>query len=134
MIDDNFVQAAIKIRRTYLKLTNNMDFYKTQVEKLTGNLDNIVNKLSNLQSDLNDKGNKMTTESAVREMTKIIKDLEDEGSNLEKAINPINEEIEKLALEEAELWRNIKEKHYDIPEDDIINYIKTRLINENLSK
>ena len=133
MIDDNFIQSAIKIRRNYLKLTNNMDFYKKEVEKLTSNLDNIVNKLSDLQSDLNDKNKKMTTESAVREMTKIIKDLEDEGLNLEKAMSPINEGIEKLSFEEAELWRNIKEKHYNIPEDDIIDYIKTRLVNENLS-
>lgn len=134
MIDENFVQSAIKIRRTYLKLTNNMDLYKSHIEKLTVNLDEIVGKLTNLQSQLNDNSkNKITTESAVSEMTKILSDLEQEGTNLEKAVNPINEEIEKLSLEEAELWRNIKEKHYDIPEDNIIEYIKMRLKNENLS-
>lgn len=134
MIDENFVQSAIKIRRTYLKLTNNMDLYKSHIEKLTVNLDEIVGKLTNLQSQLNDNSkNKITTESAVSEMTKILSELEQEGSNLERAVNPINEEIEKLSLEEAELWRNIKEKHYDIPEDNIIEYIKMRLKNENLS-
>jgi predicted nucleic acid-binding Zn-ribbon protein len=135
MIDENFVQSAIKIRRTYLKLTNNMDLYKSHIEKLTDNLDEIVGKLSELQSQLNDtkSGDKITTESAVSELTKILSDLEQEGTNLEKAVNPINEEIEKLSLEEAELWRNIKEKNYDIPEDNIIEYIKTRLKNENLS-
>jgi len=133
MIDENFVQSAIKIRRTYLKLTNNMDLYKSHIEKLTVNLDEIVGKLTNLQSQLNDSKNKITTESAVSEMTKILSELEQEGTNLEKAVNPINEEIEKLSLEEAELWRNIKEKHYDIPEDNIIEYIKMRLKNENLS-
>lgn len=133
MIDDNFVIAAIKIRRTYLKLTNNMDFYKKQAQKLTENLENIIEKISNLKTDLNEKSNKMTTDHAMQEMGKIIKELENEGQSLEKVINPINNSIEKLSLEEAELWRNIKEKHYNIPDDDIIEYIKARLISENLN-
>lgn len=133
MIDDNFVIAAIKIRRTYLKLTNNMDFYKKQAQKLTENLENIIEKISNLKTDLNEKSNKMTTDHAMQEMGKIIKELENEGKSLEKVINPINNSIEKLSLEEAELWRNIKEKHYNIPDDDIIEYIKARLISENLN-
>lgn len=133
MIDDNFVIAAIKIRRTYLKLTNNMDFYKKQAQKLTENLENIIEKISNLKTDLNEKSNKMTTDHAMQEMAKIIKELENEGQSLEKVINPINNRIEKLSLEEAELWRNIKEKHYNIPDDDIIEYIKARLISENLN-
>lgn len=133
MIYDNFVIAAIKIRRTYLKLTNNMDFYKKQAQKLTENLENIIEKISNLKTDLNGKSNKMATDHAMQEMSKIIKELENEGQSLEKVINPINNSIEKLSLEEAELWRNIKEKHYNIPDDDIIEYIKARLISENLN-
>ena len=45
----------------------------------------------------------------------------------------LNSEMEKLALEEQELWRNIKERHYNISEEDIISSVKERLIRENLS-
>lgn len=133
MIDESFVQAAIKIRRTYLKLTNNMELYKTQAERLSKNLDDIVGRLQKLQLDLNDDKKNMQAESAISEVTKILRSVEDEGKNLEGAIDPINEEIEKLGYEEQELWRMIKEKHYDLPEDDIINYIKKRLVDANLS-
>lgn len=133
MIDESFVQAAIKIRRTYLKLTNNMELYKTQAERLSKNLDDIVGRLQKLQLELNDDKKNMQAESAISEVTKILRSVEDEGKNLEGAIDPINEEIEKLGYEEQELWRMIKEKHYDLPEDDIINYIKKRLIDANLS-
>jgi chromosome segregation ATPase len=135
MIDESFIQAAIKIRRTYLKLTNNMDFYKTKAEKLSTNLNGIVSKLEKLQSDLSDKGGKdISAEGAIVEVTKILREIEDEGKGLESVINPLNEEIEKLALEEQELWRMIKEKHYDVPDNNIIEYVKKRLIDANLSK
>lgn len=135
MIDESFVQAAIKIRRTYLKLTNNMDFYKTKAEKLATNLNDIVGKLEKLQSNLSDReGKDMSAEGAIVEVTKILREIEDEGKGLESVINPLNEEIEKLALEEQELWRMIKEKHYDIPDNNIIDYVKKRLIDANLSK
>lgn len=135
MIDESFVQAAIKIRRTYLKLTNNMDFYKTKAEKLASNLDGIVNKLEKLQNDLTSNTSKdLSTENAIVEVTKILREIEDEGKGLENIINPLNEEIEKLALEEQELWRMIKEKHYEIPDNSIIDYVKKRLIDANLSK
>jgi hypothetical protein len=48
-------------------------------------------------------------------------------------VEPLNLEIEKLAIEEQELWRNIKEKHYNISEEDIIDSVKERLLRENLS-
>ena len=60
-------------------------------------------------------------------------DIEDEGRRLEENIEPLNVEIEKLSLEEGELWRNIKQKHYDLNDDDIIEYVKSRLVQENLS-
>jgi hypothetical protein len=134
MIDESFIQAAIKIRRTYLKMTNNMDFYKSKAEKLASNLDGIVGKLQKLQIDLTKDNSDYTTEAAIQEVTKILREIDEEGKMLENIINPLNDEIEKLGLEEQELWRMIKEKHYDVPENEIIEYVQKRLIDENLSK
>jgi len=134
MIDESFIQAAIKIRRTYLKMTNNMDFYKSKAEKLASNLDGIVGKLQKLQLDLTKDNSDYTTEAAIQEVTKILREIDEEGKMLENIINPLNDEIEKLGLEEQELWRMIKEKHYDVPENEIIEYVQKRLIDENLSK
>jgi hypothetical protein len=35
--------------------------------------------------------------------------------------------------EEQELWRQIKQKHGDIPDDDIVEFVKNKLISEGLS-
>ena len=63
----------------------------------------------------------------------IINDIEAEGKRLENFTNPINKNIEKLALEEQELYKQICLKHKDMTEDEIIECVKQRLIKENLS-
>lgn len=134
MIDENFVQAAIKIKRQYLKLMNNMEMYRNKARKMTDNLDGIVDKLENIQTELSKEKSDITTETAIQEISKILKDVDSEGKGLEQLVNPLNLEIEKLAIEEQELWRMIKEKHYNIPDDEIVEYVKKRLIEANLSK
>lgn len=133
MIDENFVQAAIKIRRQYLKLMNNMEMYRSKAKKMVNNLDNIVDRLQNIQVELNKDKSEMTSDGAINEVQKILKEVDNEGKTLENSINPLNEEIEKLALEEEELWRLIKEKHYNVPEEEIIEYVRKRLVEANLS-
>jgi hypothetical protein len=133
MIDENFVQAAIKIRRQYLKLMNNMEMYRSKAKKMVNNLDGIVDRLQNIQVELNKEKSEVTADGAINEVQKILKEVDNEGKTLEDSINPLNDEIEKLALEEEELWRLIKEKHYNVPEEEIIEYVKKRLIESNLS-
>ena len=132
MIDDNFIQAAIKIRRKYLKLSNNMEFYKRKAQDVINNLEEVINKIEKIQDEA-EKTKSTTNESVVLKLTKILKEVEEEGRAVEMLIDPLNEEIEKLAIEEQELWRNIKNKYPNEEEDQIVEYVKNRLIQENLS-
>jgi hypothetical protein len=133
MIDEIFYQSAIKIRRQYLKITTNMSFYQNKAKVVSDNLGNIIKKIDDIKVEVDKKKSELTTESAVNELVKILREVEDEAKRLEEMVEPLNAEMEKLALEEQELWRNIKEKHYNISEDNIISSVKERLIRENLS-
>ena len=62
----------------------------------------------------------------------MLNNVEEEGKLLEKMVEPINIEIEKLALEEQELFRQIKIKHNNLTDDEIIECVKNRLITEEL--
>lgn len=42
----------------------------------------------------------------------------------------MNKDIEKLALEEQELYRQIKQKHSNLTDEQIISSVKDRLIQE----
>lgn len=133
MIDEIFYQSAIKIRRQYLKITNNMSFYQSKAKLVSDNLGDIIKRIDDVKESTDPKNSEFSAESAVNELVRILKEVEEEAKRLEEMVDPLNSEMEKLALEEQELWRNIKEKHYNVNEDDIINSVKDRLIRENLS-
>ena len=129
MIDDNFVQAAIKIRREYLKLTNNLNFYKTQANRVIKNLEDIVDKLEDVSKGAEFDPN---AEATTSKLLGVLKSLEVEGKNINELVDPLNAEIEKLSLEEAELWRKIKSKHSEFSDEQIVTYIKSKFSEQNL--
>jgi uncharacterized coiled-coil DUF342 family protein len=127
MIDEQFLQSAVQIRRTYLKLNNNLEFYTKEAAKIVTKLETTLTKIDDIQNS--NKDNK----SSFEDLLKIMNEIESEGKLLEDLINPLNKKIEKLALEEQELYRSIKRKHPDLTDDDIVESVKQRLIKENLS-
>jgi predicted nucleic acid-binding Zn-ribbon protein len=132
MIDENLVQSAIKIRREYLSLSSNMHFYRKKASDVVTRLEEFQNELTKIQNNLKNRTD-ITSEDALKQISKVLDDTELEGKKLEESLKPLNEKIEKLGQQEAELWRNIKLKHSDTPENDIIEYVRQRLIKENLS-
>lgn len=137
MIDEQFLQSAIRIRRTYLKVSNNMDMYKKAAEDTIKKLDETIAKIDKIKKESEesrtDKNSKFSAEKSLNEMLKILNEVDNEGKRLEDLINPLNKEIEKLALEEQELYRKIKERHSDLTDEQIVESVRERLIKENLS-
>jgi len=132
MIDENFINAAVRIRREYLKINSNLEMYRRRAREISENLDGLLTKIEEIQEKAYNKT--ADSESILQDINKVMKDFEDEGTKLEKLIEPLNQQVEKLAIEEQELWRSIKTKHNNISDDLIIDYVKQRLIKENLSK
>jgi uncharacterized protein YhaN len=135
MIDEVFLQNAVRIRRTYLKMTNNMEFYQNKAKEIVDRLDDTLVKIDELQKTIEEskKNSGVGSQGLLNELLSILNDIDIEGKSLEDLVNPLNQDIEKLALEEQELYRQIKEKHYDLTDEQIIQSVKDRLIKENLS-
>ena len=135
MIDEKYLQKAIRIRRTYLKLINNMDLYRARATQISENLDKTLKDLDNFQKDLNKKDRKESIDEKAlfEKLLKIIDNIEEEGNRLEKLIEPVNFEIEKLAKEEIELYNQILDGHSNLTEDQIVEKVQDRLIKEGLS-
>ena len=130
MVNEQFLQSAVRIRRTYLKLSNNMDLYHKQATKLSEILTENLEKLSKIEGDVKDK--KMDSKQAVNTLLELISNIEKQSDNLESMTDDLNKEIELLSKEEHELYRNIKEKHSDLTDEQIIESVKERLIRENI--
>jgi len=135
MIDEKYLQRAIRIRRPYLKLINNMDLYRARATQISENLDKTLKDLDNFQKDLNKKDRKESIDEKAlfEKLLKIIDNIEEEGKRLEKLIEPVNFEIEKLAKEEMELYGQILDGHSNLTEDQIVEKVQDRLIKEGLS-
>jgi hypothetical protein len=136
MVDEIFLQNAVRIRRTYLKLSNNMDLYQKKAQEVSDKLEKTIGRIDELQSKLDeskkDKSSNKDSNFFLMELIKILNEVEEEGKALESSVDPLNKEIEKLAIEEQELYRQIKEKHFNLTDEQIISSVQDRLIKENL--
>ena len=136
MIDEKYLQMAINIRRTYLKLINNMDLYRARALQVSERLDTTLKKIDDFNDKIaknNAKNPNITEKEIFENLLKIIDEVDEEGKRLEKLIEPVNIEIEKLSKEEMELYRLIVDNHPSLSEDQIVQIVQDRLIKEGLS-
>jgi predicted nucleic acid-binding Zn-ribbon protein len=133
MIEEKYLKMSISIRRTYLKLINNLDLYHNRALKVSSNLEETIVKLDTIQEGLDSKDKKPSSKETLDKLLDILQEVEDEGKKLETLIDPINTEIEKLGREEQELYRQIVEHHPELTEDQIVNFVRDRLLKEGLS-
>lgn len=128
MIDERFLIAAVNIRRKYLKLSDNLDVYRDKAEITLDELKKAKDQLTKIENGDYDKENL----SGLQKIVDIITDLEESQKSFEKSLEPLNKEIEKLLIEEKELYEQICKKHSNYGENQIVNIVKERLQKENL--
>jgi predicted nucleic acid-binding Zn-ribbon protein len=135
MIEEKYLQMAISIRRTYLKLVNNMDLYRARALQVSERLEDTLKKLEKIKAEADDRNRntKVSDQDLLNKLLGVIDDVEEEGKRLENLVEPINKEIEKLSREETELYRQIVDNHPSLSEDQIVKFVQDRLITEGLS-
>ncbi len=133
MIEERYLQMALNIRRTYLKFSNNLDLYGSRASQVTKRLQDTVEKMEEIQKNIDNRNHKIDEKEVLNQLLKIVDEVEEEGKRLENLVEPINKEIERLAKEEQELYRQIVEHHPLLSEDQIVTIVRDRLIKEGLS-
>jgi cell division protein ZapA (FtsZ GTPase activity inhibitor) len=136
MIEEKFLVAAINIKRSYIKLTSNLDFYKKRAEQTLDKLQEAYLKVENLEDEIKvmkKKKDQNLDPNLTSKVLEILNEIEEEGNKIEKFVEPLNKEIEKLAIEEQELYRIIVETHSNLSEEQIVEAVRLRLKKEGLS-
>jgi cell division protein ZapA (FtsZ GTPase activity inhibitor) len=128
MIEEKFLIAAINIRKNYLKITSNIDFYRKRAERTLEVLEKSLKDIDNIEKAIKADDRP----DSINEMIEVLRKIEEEGNKIEKFVEPLNKEIEKLAIEEQELYRVIVEKHPELSEEQIVESVRQRLKKENL--
>lgn len=135
MVREDFLLRAVRIRKTYLSLTRDLDTYLLKVEGVSNRLEKTVEDITKLEQEYqisDSKDKKYKNEKALKDLLSIIDNVEAEGKKLESIVNPLNKEIEKLSKEEVELYNLIKQHHTNLTEDQIVESVKSRLEKEGL--
>lgn len=135
MIDEKFLVAAINIRKTYISVTSDIESYEKRIKITLERLNSTLGKVETIQKDMKDKEKvkKLDSKGILMDLLKLIDEIEDEGKSLERYVDPLNKKIEKLSVEEQELYRMICEKHSNLTEEQIISCVRERLIKEKLT-
>jgi hypothetical protein len=128
MIEERFLEAAVNIRKRYLNLSNDLDLYRNKAESILTDLEKAKDDLSKIESGNYDDENL----SGIQQIVDIITNLEESQNGLERFLEPINKNIEKLLIEEKDLYDKICKKHSNYTEDQIVHFVKNRLEKENL--
>ncbi len=135
MIREDFLLRAVRIRKNYISLTNNLDIYLSKVENVSDRLEKTIGEITDIEQKYESsdkKDSKFESDKTLKELLKIIGNVENEGKRLESIVNPLNKEIEKLSKEEVELYKLIKQTHSNLTEEQIVNSVKERLDSEGL--
>jgi hypothetical protein len=136
MIGEQYYQSCISIRKTYIKLMSEMSSYKDIAEKAAKKLESSISEIEVLKAKIKkSKGSKfpeVTGTDAISKINEILNDVEGQGLALEKFVEPINKELEKLAKEEQMLYAKICEAHPNLEEQQIVEAVSNRLKKEGL--
>jgi hypothetical protein len=135
-MDEKYLQMDIRIRRSYLNLSNDMNLYKKEAKIISEELNRIVKEIDQISvKNENNKQDNKTNNFEVDCLKKLLKSLDEiveEGDRLEKLVKPISDKVEMLAKEESELYRMITENYPNMTTDEIVKYVRDRLIMEGL--
>jgi hypothetical protein len=128
MIDIKFIESAREIRKKYITLHDQLDESKKDVTQLASFLDEKLKELAYLNENVvKTAKDKDELISVTKTLISKLDEIENRERIMTKRIDDINEDIEKLKLEEIDLMKKIKNKYPDLSNQEIIKEVHQRL-------
>ena len=132
MISEIYLKRAYTIRKEYLKVRNDIESYENVAKDLISSLEDRKSDFEKIVSDLN--SNKFSNpESAKIKLTEVIMVMEEDMNRIEKSVNNLNGRIDKLKIDEQNLYSELKRSYTDLNDDEIKKSINEYLSKKNLS-
>lgn len=130
-ISDLYLKRALKIRKEYLSIRNDIEKYERIAQELILSLDKSKEGFTKLLENLSSK--KITNpELAKRELDNLILQTETDMNKVESSVNDLNKKIDKLREDENSLYKEISRSYTDLTQEEIKNEVQSYL-KQNLS-
>jgi|APCry1669189883_1035261.scaffolds.fasta_scaffold16042_2 hypothetical protein len=131
MIQELYLKRAVKIRKEYLKIVNDINRYDKVAKDLAASLTGRTSELEDLLKKLNE--NKISNpEAAKQELHNILMQTEDDMNKVDLSISALNKEIENLQKDELSLYREIRQTYFNLTDEEIRNQVQDYLKKLNL--
>lgn len=128
MIDQQLINSAKNIRKEFLSLSSNLNKYQDDVKKLSDFLTNKINELTRYNDEYIKKiKTKDDLSKSTLYVLNSIQEIEDEEKKLTKRVEDVNKKLEKLKLDEVNLYETIKKRYPDLDDDKIVSEIHKHL-------
>lgn len=132
MISELYLKRAVKIRKEYLRLVNDIETYEKIAHDLISSISERKSDLEKLLDSLNQK-RISNPDLAKQKLDEIIVQTEDDMNKVDRSIEDINKKMDKLKEEEVYLYKEIKSVYSDFTDDQIRKFIFEELKKQNLS-
>ena len=129
MIDKIYIESAQNIRREFLRLSNNLEKYETNLKDYIIFLEKASAELEIFKNIELKKAKSSNIQETTDKLLKSVTEIENEEQKILKLIKPINDRIEKLREEENFLFSQIKEKYPNMTDEEIIYEVPSNLEN-----
>ena len=131
MIQELYLKRAVKIRKNYLRIINDLKRYDKIAKDLSESLSGRMGELENLLKKINES-KISNADVAKQELHTILIQAEDDMNKVDLSIDALNKQIEDLQKDEMSLYREIKQTYFNLTDDEIKNQVQDHLKKLNL--
>lgn len=124
IIDEHYIDNAIRIRKEYLKMTDKLSDCEDRIEVLNNKLLSESKSLEDLSENLN-KFN--SAEEAQASIFDKLNEVEIHLKKINDIYEPIHEKIEELKDQENLLYETICQKYPNLSNESIVHEINSHL-------
>lgn len=121
MINKKYLDRAYTIRKDYLKINSDLSDILEDVQKIKENIEKAITKLEGINSS---SSNYTSKEDFQGDILNELMEFEEESNRLKDIMNPLNDSMEKLKIDEQDLYNEIAETYTNLKTEDIVKYVQ----------
>ena len=126
IIQELYLKKAVEIRKEYLRILKELNNYDQSAKDLSTSIQNRTDDLKNLLERIN-QGKVDNPVIAQGELHKIIIKIEQDMNAVDTTVDKLNESMDMLMIDEAKLLKDIKQKYFNLSDQEIRNEIEDHL-------
>ena len=128
MIDQQLIESAKQIRKKYLEIIKEINFHEDDLRELASFLQTKMSEFKRIhEEEFNNKPSQAEVDRITKLVVSEIEDMEVKEGRIKKRFEHLNDELEKLQVEEKLLENTVKGRYPSMTTEEIKSEIHKHL-------